>query len=330
MSSTAAESPVLYFGKLPSRGDFVRSVHGPLLIQVLDRWLSGGMELMAADARWKTLYDRAQPVRFAFLGSRHSRGLVGVLTASQDASGRRFPFIAAATFECEQPLSFLARAPLALMRPWARLERSVRQLQQAADATPLLAELTESTVTIETDPNAYAAGFEDFCEMHTVGSLQAMLSAAGHPVQVRPLVLSLGLLLQPVLASGEHRLERGLLLPLPADPMLRPVVAALWLDMVSGFLGRAAFELAVFQRAGSDAEPPMLTMGFEGNSPRALHALLDPAQDAEANIDTRQADWVEDSLGDDYAVHKLSSYLQQDGLSLRQALDTFKEVFLGT
>jgi type VI secretion system protein ImpM len=327
--SAAAESPVLWFGKLPSRGDFVRSAHGPTLIQVLDRWLSGGMELMASDARWKTLYDRAQPVRFTFLGSRHSRGLVGVLMASQDSSGRRFPFIAASTFECGQPLQFFARAPLALSRPWARLERKAFQLHQAADATPLLAEMGESTVAIESDPQAYAAGFEDFCEMQTVGSLQAMLSACGHTLHVRHLVLSLGLLLQPVLTSGEHLLERGLLLPLPADPMMRPLVAAFWLEMVSGFLDRAAFELALFQQPGAQGEPPMLALGFEGNSPRSLYALLDPALNAEVYLDTREADWVEDSMGEDYAVHKLSSYLQQDGLSLQQALSTFKEVFLG-
>ena len=38
--------PLAYFGKIPSRGDFVRSANQPGLIQMLDRWLSQGIELM--------------------------------------------------------------------------------------------------------------------------------------------------------------------------------------------------------------------------------------------------------------------------------------------
>jgi type VI secretion system protein ImpM len=327
--SHAHTSPMLYFGKLPSRGDFVRSTHGPALLQVLDRWLSGGMELMSHDARWKTLYDRAQPARFAFLGSRQPRGLAGYLMASQDASGRRFPFITAATFECAEPLPFLARAPLALARPWTVIERSARQAHAAADATPVLATCNDATITVEGDAVAYDASYRDFCEMQTVGALQTMLTTSGHAVNVRQLVLGLGLLLQPVLASGESQIERGLMLPLPAEPLYQPMVASLWLDLVAGFLGRAAFELCLFQPA-SDGAAPTMTLGFEGNSPRSLYALLDPEQVAQIHIDTRQAEWVEESLAQDYAVHKLSSYLDQPGLSLQQAVNTFKEAFLGS
>ncbi|MCY7315342.1 MAG: type VI secretion system-associated protein TagF [Rubrivivax sp.] len=323
-------SPLLYFGKLPSRGDFVRSTHGPVLLQVFDRWLSGGMELIAADARWKTLYDRAEPARFAFLGNRQTRGLVGQWMVSQDASGRRFPFIVAATLECTDPLAFLARAPMALARPWAHLQRHGAQAHAAVDATPLLVSWADSTVAVEGDAAAYDTTFDDFCEMQTVGTLQAMLTDAGHSVDVRQLVLGLGLLLQPVLASGETHLELGLLLPLPAEPLVQPLVGALWLDLLAGFLGRAAFELSIFMQHSSDGAPPTMALGFEGNSPRSLHALLDPQQVAQTYVDARQAEWVEESIGHDYGVQKLSSYLLQHGLSLQQAGKTFKETFLGS
>ena len=324
------ENPLLFFGKLPSRGDFVRSTRGPALLQVLDRWLSGAMELMADDARWKTLYDRARPADFAIMGSRQTRGLVGHLRASHDASGRRFPFVVAAAFDCPQPLEFLARAPMALARPWSLLERRVEQAHAADDASSLLAGWNENAVHIDGDADACDAGFSDFCDTQTVGALQALLSAAGHVVSVRQLLLGLGLLLQPVLSSGESHLERGLLLPLPAEPVHRPLVASLWLDLVAGFLNRAAFELCIFQPHGAPGPAPTLMLGFEGNSARSLYALLDPEQVAHTYIDTRDAEWVEQSVAQDYAVQKLSSYLQQPGLSLRQAASTFKEAFLGS
>jgi type VI secretion system protein ImpM len=328
--SAPAMHPLLYFGKLPSRGDFVRSAQGPALLQVLDRWLSGGMELMSADARWKTLYDRALPARFALLGSQQTRGLVGHLQASQDTSGRRFPFVVAATFDCPDPMGFLSRAPLALVRPWALLESHAQHAHAAADATGLLASWGDSKVPLESSPSAYDATYGDFCEMHTVGTLQSMLSSPSRPVDVRQLVLGLGLLLQPVLASGESRLERGLLLPLPSEPAYQPLVGTLWLDLMSGFLARAPFELCVCLPGHESPAMPSMTLGFEGNSARSLHALFDPQQVAQTYIDSADAEWVEDSLGDDYAAHKLSSYLKQDGLSIAQAVRTFKETFLGS
>ena len=327
--SRAVDSPVLYFGKLPSRGDFVRSAHSAGLVQAMDAWLSGGMELASEDARWKLLYDRAAPVQFAVLSSRQTRAMVGYLSASQDASGRRFPFVTAATLECENPLHFLARAPLALLRPWSRLGRWSQELRLATDATAALAELGGSSVSVESDGASYDASFDDFCEMQTVGSLQSLLTAAGHPANVRQLMLGLGLLLEPVMSSGENQLQKGLQLPLPLDPLQRPIVAAFWLELVAPFLSRASFDLALFQQEGSAQTAPALLLGFEGSSGRSLHALLDPEQSAQLYLDVCQAEWVEESVSQNYGLHKLSSYLHQDGLSLRQAVNTFKEVFMG-
>lgn len=46
-----------YFGKLPSRGDFVKSANNVQLLDTLDRWLAQGMELLAEAPDWKTTYD---------------------------------------------------------------------------------------------------------------------------------------------------------------------------------------------------------------------------------------------------------------------------------
>lgn len=142
-------------------------------------------------------------------------------------------------------------------------------------------------------------------------------------------MLGLGLLLHPVPASGVQRLDKGLTLPLPADPLYQPLVATLWMDLVSGFLTRADFELALFLQCAHD-QTVSLHIGFEGASPRALRALMDPDYLGEVFVDTRRADWVEDFVEQDYAVKKLSSYLKQPGLSLKQARDTFTEAFLGS
>ena len=64
---SAVPAQALYFGKLPSRGDFVRSSPGSALIHSIDQWMSQTLELLAADTRWKIVYDSAPPVHFAIM-----------------------------------------------------------------------------------------------------------------------------------------------------------------------------------------------------------------------------------------------------------------------
>ncbi|KQP12619.1 type VI secretion system-associated protein TagF [Pseudorhodoferax sp. Leaf267] len=321
---------MVHFGKLPSRGDFVRSAHAPGLIDTLDRWLSAGVEALTVDPRWKELYDQAGAARLAILGPRKTLGLVGYLMVSHDASGRRFPFITAARLEVAEPLGFLSCCPLALGRGWSRLAEAAQRAHAAPDATAVLAELAAAEIEVDSAASAYQASLRDFLEMQTVSGLASMLAQAGHALDIRQLMLGLGLLLQPLPTSGARSLAKGLMLPLPADPLYLPLVASLWLDLLSGFVARADFELVLLLPEPRRGEAPVALLGFDGASPRTLHALLDPQVSREIYIDIREAEWVEDHLGQDYAVHKLSTYLAQSNLSLRQAMSTFKEVFLGS
>ncbi|WKB52772.1 type VI secretion system-associated protein TagF [Eleftheria terrae] len=327
MNSPSVPVNMVYFGKVPSRGDFIRSSNSAQLVQTLDHWLSQTMELLATDPRWKLIYDAAPPVQFAFLGSRSMVGLAGHLMPSQDSSGRRFPFITAGTFEVHEPLEFMARSPLALTRLWTRFENSTRLAHDSNDLTAVQQQLAHTSVDLEVVPRAYQANFLDFLEMQTLGGVEAMLEQAGQRISMRQTLLALGMLLQPVLAQGSVRLDKGLVLPLVNDPLYRPFVATLWLELVSRFLKRGDFEVAVFVTRVSGL--PVLVLGFNGASPRTLRAVLDPATCSSDNVELTQSQWVEDYIDDDYGVKKLSSYLREPQLSLRQALDTYREAFLG-
>jgi type VI secretion system protein ImpM len=327
--SRIANVPLAYFGKLPSRGDFVRSANQASLIQTLDRWLSQGIELMSTDSRWKEVYDRGPKAHFAFLSVNSPRAMAGHLAASSDAAGRRFPFVVAGTFDVGAPLDFMSRAPMALTRPWARFEQLARGACIATDASPVLGELAQAELDIETAPAAYDASVRDFIELQSVGSLEAMLRQSGHGIDLRQAMLALGLLLQPVLTSSGMELKKGLRLPLPTDALYRPLVATFWLELVAPFLARGDFEVALFFPHHGSERAPTLSIGFSGGAPAHLHAVLDPDASSAVFVDPTPADWVEEHARNDYAVKKLSSYLQQSQLSLRQAMATFREAFLG-
>jgi type VI secretion system protein ImpM len=317
---------LLYFGKLPSRGDFVRSAQHPALIQNLDTWQSQVMERLSVDPRWKLVYDAAPTVQFAILGSGAAAGLAGHWLASQDASGRRFPFVTAAVFETDAPRDFMPVSPLGLSRLWARLEQVSRVAHAAtelAHAQGSLAAPLEMDIQVRT---AHAA-LADFLDMQTVASLEQMLAAAGTRISLRQATLALGLLLQPAMSQGSSRLNKLLCLPLVHDPAMRGAVASYWLHLILGFFRRHALELGVFLSTVDGR--PHLMLGFQGASAWALHAIVDPPLLAEQGVFLNEVEWVEDEVGSDYGLRKLSNYMRDPGLPLSQVLQTYNEVFMG-
>ncbi len=99
------------------------------------------------------------------------------------------------------------------------------------------------------------------------------------------------------------------------------------MELISPFVSQADFELAIF--IGSIAERERLIIGFNGASARTLHSVVDPQTYSQHNIDIDDPEWVDAHAQHDPATSKLISYLEQPQLSLRVAIDTFREAFVG-
>jgi type VI secretion system protein ImpM len=327
MNNLSTNVSITYFGKIPSRGDFVKSGASLPLLTSLDNWLARTMESMSEDVRWKTIYDEVKPFHFAFLGPRSKMAIAGHFTASSDAAQRRFPFVTAGAMEVVDSNVFTARSPLALSRLWNRLSQLSATAAASTDAAQDLSVIAGSTVQVELGSRAYEANFIDFLDMQTMSSLDSQLIDAGFTGSCRQLILGLGLLLQPVMASGANRLEKSLHLPLPIDPMYQYLTAAFWLALINPFLQRADFEVSLY--ITKLQQSPALIVGFNGASSVTLEAVLNPRIAQEHFIAFGNATWVEEAVAADYGVTKLSSYLDQSQLSLAAAKQHFNEVFLG-
>jgi type VI secretion system protein ImpM len=317
-----------YFGKIPSRGDFVKGSDNPALVKLLDDWLARAMDLMMADAHWKANYDAVAPLHFVIAGPRRRHAVAGHIVASSDQSGRRFPFLMMGMLDVAEPDTFVPAAPLVLARLWTRLEALSRAVVTAPDADAPLQAAAGQVIDPDLHADAHAAAFADFIELQSLDTLQALLAQAGYAGSVRQVLLALGMLLQPVLASSTSRLEKSLVLPLPADPLYRGLVGAYWMHAIAPFLARADFELALFvTRLG---ERPRLVLGFGGASAHTLQAIMDPRAGSERHIAFDDLDWVEDQVDTDYAVGKMSRHLKRSDVSLKSALDALCAAFIGT
>lgn len=320
-------SPATCFGKIPSRGDFVKGAGQHQLITVLDRWVSQGMERLSEDPRWKTAYDDACAVDFAFVGARSRLSVVGHLRPSLDSSGRRFPFITAATIDRDDALLFRC-APVGLGHSFGSLARISEAGVRGGEVAELLAELDAVSCADDFETALQSDPLGNFVRRNSLESLAGMIGA--HSIDtVRRIILAIGLLMRPALGQGSVSIDKEIVLPLPADERNRNLVAGLWLYLLTAFLRRTMVELQVIIERRADR--PKLIIGFNGSSPDTLVAALSPESAAERVIPLIDPEWIEDQsdVTDDYGVAKLSSYLAQPHISLEQAITTFREVFLG-
>ncbi|MDR2924965.1 MAG: type VI secretion system-associated protein TagF [Azoarcus sp.] len=320
--------PATCFGKIPSRGDFVRGTGQYQLITLLDRWVSRAMEALSEDSRWKIAYDGGSAVDFLFAGASRRISVVGHLRPSSDSSGRRFPLITAAMIERDDSLMFRC-GPSGLQQSYAALARIAESGTAGAEASQLLGELDDVNCAadfnsaISTDPLGH------FVRQTTLESLAEMLALNNGSEALRRIILAVGLLMCPVLGQGAVHIDKDLVLPLPAGDRYRHHVAGLWLYLTSAFLRRTTVELQVLIERR--IEHPHLILGFNGDSPSPLLSTLTPEAMAEHRILLIDPEWIEEQteITRDYGIAKLSSYLAQPAITLEQVVTTFREVFLG-
>ena len=327
--STLTPVKISYFGKIPSRGDFVKASDQSSLLQVFDEWLTDTMSLIAEDPRWKINYDTAQALSFSFLGIKKKHAIAGHIIPSSDSADRRFPFLTLSTMEVEPSESFVSNSPLILSRLWNKLATQSESIVRATEAVPLLQHLNGAPVDIELDYKNYQATFNDYLEIQNVGTLAKMLNHAGFEGDLRQTIIALGLLLQPIYASAHSDLTKCIILPTPADPMYRNLVATFWLSLMTPFLAKLDIELALFLTQIKGKQ--VMVLGFNGASAQMLHLVFTPqADDINHMISLDNAEWVESHIEEDFALKKLSSHLMQSELSLNTALTLFNATFIGT
>jgi type VI secretion system protein ImpM len=296
---------VAWFGKLPSRPDFVKGGDHHQLSALLDEWIAATMAALAANPRWKQHYDAFEPMDFAFVGPRSAHAIAGHLRASCDQSLRRFPFALMTMTEVDGCKRTLPDYPQLFSAFW----------DDAGRAAALNSELAASLMVDGSTPEAAP----------DLASLQELLGTGGRHFSVRGIVMGIGLLLQPFRWSGSQRLDRSIVLPLPQEPAAQNSTAAFWLSLIAPFVRNADLELALFltRRGGR----PVLAVSFSGASPSALQAMIDPEFAAQHQITFDDTAWVDEMIQQDSAVLRLGACLEQGSLSLQAARQVFLDTF---
>lgn len=327
LSFNSPATNLLFFGKIPSKGDFVRTSKSGPIIKVFDQWVSGAMEELVNDPRWKMIYDEHGYIDFAFFsshGSQSSHLVAGTLGFSHDSSSRRFPFICAASTEMQGADGKLFTAlPLYLPQIWSQTRDWVILGMSQRDGSGN--QFSEGMINLHSIQPTILADHASFLETTSVDSLQHLLASAHPSFNVRQAVLAVGLLLQPVLSNRGAALNKGLFLPLPEDAYFQPLVSAFWLDLISGFANCMTAEFCLLNKSSC---PGNVCVGFNGASSKALHTLMSQERN-DYRIDVTEAGWADQFVESDYGLRKLAAYMEHPELSLGKLRETFNEVFMG-
>ncbi len=101
------------FGKVRGQGDFLQAGHQGPLVQEFRQWVESGLARAVSRAQFAEAFDSNAPYAFVFRSrSIANRALVGILSPSQDAVGRRFPLVAYAEIDPEPLYAFPHLTPL--------------------------------------------------------------------------------------------------------------------------------------------------------------------------------------------------------------------------
>lgn len=314
-----------YFGKIPSRSDFVKSTSGTKVIGLMDQWIAHGMELLMAMPDWKTSFDSAGPFDFLFLGMKRKHAIHGTMVPSRDTSARRFPLIAATSFELVNPLQFLRLGSLALDGMCRSRRNAMRHAIEAQDM-PYSLELLNSRMT---DSDFQIQDAEARCTSYlaaqSLASLGAMLTSDVNAVPLRHMVLTLGNMLLPLRAASAAAPQKAIALPLPQWEADRIDAMAFWLQLVSVCIMGSSVELSLF--SGMHLGCPRVIIAFNGVTPLIFQSLFDEQAANDSLIDLAQTRWNEEHDAAYPSCAALSSHLKHQELSALQLVASFRNTF---
>jgi type VI secretion system protein ImpM len=126
------------FGKVPIHGDFIRHNVGPE-VDRFDEWLQAGIvsSRTVMGASWDASFNAMPPQRFLYQVA-GGRVLAGVISASIDKPGRRYPFLVFTLIDPKTMGGELTALPAVLSSFFARAEEESRTGWQGLDLKSFL------------------------------------------------------------------------------------------------------------------------------------------------------------------------------------------------
>lgn len=323
--------PLIYFGKLPARGDFIRARLHISETNNIDQWVSQALtasqavtegsvtnDLLVQEALWAEISF----LNFSHIDTVAKQIITGVLIPSEDSSHRQYPLIGFVLVHTDTPKRWMNYLPVKSLQLWEDIYSALYTAKAQTDSLQATEYL--NSYSLISDKNA-STHYYDFINKKTLQDIAALMGIS--KIQLVQQLIATGLLFLPTFSKGFNSLNKSICWTLTNDKASAIYMATFWHDLISGFYQPHQLYLNTYLY--KNAENYQLLMSFvEPNG----HVLSQLAHHTTTYPDDwviiAHSDWTQGYIEDDIGLTRLNKMLLQNDFYLYDTRQLFKKIFL--
>nr|WP_317200887.1 type VI secretion system-associated protein TagF [uncultured Psychrobacter sp.] len=318
--------PLVYFGKLPARGDFIRARVHISETTLIDQWVSEALtrskSILNESIDDNSSLNAAQFLNFSHVDTAANQIMTGVLIPSHDSSHRQYPLIGFGLMHVDKPKLWMNYLPIKSLKIWDDTHAALSAAKSQADSTQATDDLNHCSLTIDKNASTH---YYDFINKTTLQDIAA--SMAIDKLQLVQQIIATGLLFLPTYSKGFNSLNKTICWCLPADKAGAIFMATFWHDLISGFYQPHQLYLNTYLYRDTDHH--CLLMNFSKPDSRVLSQLTSTTDERPDDwVVIAQSEWTQGYIDDDIGLTRFNKILMQDDLYLYDTRQLFKQIFL--
>jgi type VI secretion system protein ImpM len=320
-SVKALNYPALYFGKLPSHGDFIRFNASGDDMRAFDSWLQEGLYQAAKhhDQNWDAVYKNSPAYHFVFNPEDSEFSLVGLYKPSYDKSQRKFPFIISKRLtETNLHSKYFYHLPLLFLDFFRNSAQILREETSEISAD----EIRERIVNIKgigsEDLKSSEENLKKFMSTTTLESFLTRIFGSYSDQRKFLLVKNLWEILSPIRSHKLMQIPLGLRFPLSQNVFFLEYEVCFWVHLCQCILGNNKVLPNFFWQVQDTGHFNYLFLYYRKPTWKTFLQLMEPRADLDAAC----------RLEEDGAAN-LAKAVQNLNPGLRSALDDKNLTLLG-
>ena len=318
--------PLVYFGKLPARGDFVRARAHINETNIIDQWVSQALttssSILNESAVSDEFFQEPDFLNFSHVDTATNQIITGVLIPSHDSSDRKYPLIGFGVIHLDKPKSWTNYLPIKSLTLWDDIYATLSAAKAQSDNTQVTDNLNDCLLTIDNNASTH---YYDFINTMTLQDISVLMGI--NKQQLVQQIIATGLLFLPTFTKGFNGLNKSICWTLTSDKASAIHMATFWHDLISGFYQPHQICLNTYLYRTSNHY--RLLLSFTKPDGRVLSQLTSSGDTKPDDwVWIANSDWTQGYIEEDIGLTRFNKVLLQDNIYLYDTRQLFKKTFL--
>lgn len=318
--------PLIYFGKLPARGDFVRARTHINETNLIDQWVSQALtvsgSILDESAASNLPSQNLHFLNFSHVDTATNQIMTGVLIPSHDSSHRTYPLIGFGVIHLNKPKSWMNYLPIKSQALWDNIYAALNSAKAQTDDIQVTDNLNDCLLIVDKNASTH---YYDFINTTTLQDIAVLMEITKQ--QLVQQIIATGLLFLPTFTKGFNGLNKSICWALSANKTAAIQLATFWHDLISGFYQPHQLYLNTYLYRVSGHY--RLLLNFSKPDGHVLSQLSSRENSyPEDWVIIAHSDWTQSYINEDIGLSRFNKVLLQDNLYLYDTKQLFKQTFL--